>query len=188
MSVFLWSPPIRLCVKAAQLSLFLKTLCSMLKHRGTALSVNKQADRLTLHPQPLSCTEALALLLCWASLSHNTALLTQIHTLSEKHKVKELLGECPCIVVVFLPMGWMTTAALVGHNALNDKCQKSCSSLSDMWVFKLTGDNEAKSHIFTCTVTLNIPKHYQDELNMWTQMSKSVDQTLPCTLPSTSSV
>ncbi|KAL7400418.1 hypothetical protein ABVT39_012092 [Epinephelus coioides] len=83
---------LRLRVKAAQLSLFVQTLCSILKHRGTALSVNKQADRLTFHPQPLSCTEALALLLCWASLSHNTALLTQIQALSEKHKVKELLG------------------------------------------------------------------------------------------------
>ncbi|XP_076592199.1 nucleolar pre-ribosomal-associated protein 1 [Chaetodon auriga] len=83
---------LRLCVKAAQLSLFLQTLCSILKHRGTALTLNKQADRLTLHPQPLSCTEALALLLCWASLSRNTTLLTQIQALSEKHKVKELLG------------------------------------------------------------------------------------------------
>ncbi|KAM7399033.1 hypothetical protein PAMP_018327 [Pampus punctatissimus] len=83
---------LRLGVKAAQLNLYLHTLCSVLKHRGTALSVNKQADWLTLHPQPLSCTEALTLLRCWASLSHNTALLTQIQTLLEKHKVKELLG------------------------------------------------------------------------------------------------
>ncbi|XP_070761902.1 nucleolar pre-ribosomal-associated protein 1 [Enoplosus armatus] len=83
---------LRLRVKAAQLSLFLETLCSVLKHRGTALNVNKQADWLTLHPQRLSCTEALALLLCWASLSRNTALLAQIQALSEKHKVKELLG------------------------------------------------------------------------------------------------
>ncbi|XP_070685256.1 nucleolar pre-ribosomal-associated protein 1 [Pempheris klunzingeri] len=83
---------LRLSVKATQLRLFLETLCSVLKHRGTALNVNKQADRLTLHPQPLSCTEALALLLPWASLSRNTALLAQIHALSEKHKVKELLG------------------------------------------------------------------------------------------------
>ncbi|XP_041796305.1 nucleolar pre-ribosomal-associated protein 1 isoform X2 [Chelmon rostratus] len=83
---------LRLCVKAAQLSRFLQTLCSILKHRGTALSLNKQADRLTLHPQPLSSTEALALLLWWASLSRNTTLLTQIQALSEKHKVKELLG------------------------------------------------------------------------------------------------
>ncbi|XP_069563498.1 nucleolar pre-ribosomal-associated protein 1 [Brachyistius frenatus] len=83
---------LRLGVKAAQLGLFLQTLCSVLKHRGTALNVNKQADRLTLHPQPLSCTETLTLLLCWASLSRNTALLTQIQALSVKHKVKELMG------------------------------------------------------------------------------------------------
>ncbi|TDH14693.1 hypothetical protein EPR50_G00022920 [Perca flavescens] len=83
---------LRLRVKAAQLRLFLQTLCSVLKHRGTALGVNKRADRLTLHPQPLSCAEALTLLLCWASLSRNTPLLTQIQALSEKHKVKELLG------------------------------------------------------------------------------------------------
>ncbi|KAI3354092.1 hypothetical protein L3Q82_018642 [Scortum barcoo] len=83
---------LRLRVKAAQLCLFLETLRSVLKHRGTALSMSKQADRVTLHPRPLSCTEALAPLLCWASLSRNTALLTQIQTLSEKHKVKELLG------------------------------------------------------------------------------------------------
>ncbi|XP_063349998.1 nucleolar pre-ribosomal-associated protein 1 [Pelmatolapia mariae] len=79
-------------LKAVQLSLFLQTLCSVLKHRATALYVSKQADRLTLHPQPLSCTEALALLHCWASSSHNTELLTQIQALSEKHKVKEVMG------------------------------------------------------------------------------------------------
>uniref|UniRef100_A0A3B4UFA2 URB1 ribosome biogenesis homolog n=1 Tax=Seriola dumerili TaxID=41447 RepID=A0A3B4UFA2_SERDU len=83
---------LRLGVKAAQLSPFLQTLCSILKHRGTALNVNKQAEWLTLLPQPLSCTEALALLLCWASLSCNTALCSQIQVLAEKCKVKELLG------------------------------------------------------------------------------------------------
>ncbi|KAM8769351.1 nucleolar pre-ribosomal-associated protein 1 isoform 2-T2 [Acanthopagrus schlegelii] len=83
---------LRLGVKATQLSHFLQTLCSVLKHRETALNINKQADRLMLHPQPLSCTEVLALLLCWASLSCDTALLTQTQALSEKHKVKELLG------------------------------------------------------------------------------------------------
>uniref|UniRef100_A0A665V0P4 URB1 ribosome biogenesis homolog n=1 Tax=Echeneis naucrates TaxID=173247 RepID=A0A665V0P4_ECHNA len=74
------------------LSLFLQTFCSILKHRGTALNVNKQAEWLTLLPQPLSCTEVLALLLCWASLSCNKALCTQIQVLSEKCKIKELLG------------------------------------------------------------------------------------------------
>ncbi|KAM4566488.1 nucleolar pre-ribosomal-associated protein 1 [Odontesthes bonariensis] len=83
---------LRLGVKATQLLLFVQTLCSVLMHRGTALRVNKQAGRLTLHPQPLSCAETLSLLLCWASLSNNTALLTQIQALSEKHKVMELMG------------------------------------------------------------------------------------------------
>ncbi|KAM9852858.1 nucleolar pre-ribosomal-associated protein 1 [Aulostomus maculatus] len=79
-------------VKVAWFSLFLQTLSSILKHRGTALSVNKQAERLTLQPQTLSSTETLTLLLCWASLSRNTALLTHIQALAEKHKVKEFLG------------------------------------------------------------------------------------------------
>nr|XP_020468810.1 nucleolar pre-ribosomal-associated protein 1 isoform X2 [Monopterus albus] len=83
---------LRLGVKATHLSLFLHTLCSVLKHRGTALNVKKQADQITLYPQPLSCTEVLNLLLCWASLSHNTALLTHIQALSERHTVKEFLG------------------------------------------------------------------------------------------------
>ncbi|KAM3616229.1 uncharacterized protein V6R79_014656 [Siganus canaliculatus] len=84
---------LRLCVKAALLSQFVQTLCSILKHRGAALSVNKQAERLTLLPQPLSCTEALTVLLCWASLSHNTALLAQIQALTrENNKLRELLG------------------------------------------------------------------------------------------------
>ncbi|XP_029373047.1 nucleolar pre-ribosomal-associated protein 1 [Echeneis naucrates] len=86
------SKNLRLGLKAAQLSLFLQTFCSILKHRGTALNVNKQAEWLTLLPQPLSCTEVLALLLCWASLSCNKALCTQIQVLSEKCKIKELLG------------------------------------------------------------------------------------------------
>uniref|UniRef100_A0A3B5PXZ0 URB1 ribosome biogenesis homolog n=1 Tax=Xiphophorus maculatus TaxID=8083 RepID=A0A3B5PXZ0_XIPMA len=84
---------LRLGVKAAQLSLFVQTLGSVLVHRGNALHVNKQADRLTLHPQPLSSTETLSLLFCWASLSHNSTILAQIQALSEKHKIKELMGE-----------------------------------------------------------------------------------------------
>ncbi|XP_041850678.1 nucleolar pre-ribosomal-associated protein 1 [Melanotaenia boesemani] len=83
---------LRLGVKATQLSLFVQTLCSVLMHRGTAVNVNKQADRLTLHQQPLSCTETLTPLRCWASLSSSTALITQIQALSEKHKVRELMG------------------------------------------------------------------------------------------------
>lgn len=82
-------------MRPAQLCLFLQTLCSVLEYRRTVLSVNTQAGHLTFPQQPLSCSEALSLLHCWASLAHNTALLTQIRELSEKHKLKDLLGECP---------------------------------------------------------------------------------------------
>ncbi|XP_068601520.1 nucleolar pre-ribosomal-associated protein 1 [Brachionichthys hirsutus] len=78
--------------KASQLSLVLQTLCSVLQHRETALKAIQRADWLTPLPQPLSCIDILNLLLCWASLSHNTELLTQIQALSEKHKQKQFLG------------------------------------------------------------------------------------------------
>ncbi|CAM9342472.1 unnamed protein product [Lampetra planeri] len=90
-----WIPQMidkRLGVKATQLKLFLQTLCSVLMHRHAALGVNEQAGRLTLKPPPLSCTEALTLLLCWASLSRNATLLTQIQALADKYKVKDFVG------------------------------------------------------------------------------------------------
>uniref|UniRef100_A0A3Q2P3W2 URB1 ribosome biogenesis homolog n=1 Tax=Fundulus heteroclitus TaxID=8078 RepID=A0A3Q2P3W2_FUNHE len=74
---------LRLGVKAAQLSLFAQTLHSVLEHRATALSVHKQTERLALRPQPLSSAETLSLLLCWASLSRNAAVLG-----IWKHKVR----------------------------------------------------------------------------------------------------
>uniref|UniRef100_A0A3P9JLW3 URB1 ribosome biogenesis homolog n=1 Tax=Oryzias latipes TaxID=8090 RepID=A0A3P9JLW3_ORYLA len=83
---------LRLGVKAAQLSMFVQMLSTALMHRGTALSVNKQAEWLTLSPQPLSSAESLTLLHCWATLSHNAALLSQIQELSNRHKVAELMG------------------------------------------------------------------------------------------------
>ncbi|XP_038150281.1 nucleolar pre-ribosomal-associated protein 1 [Cyprinodon tularosa] len=83
---------LRLGVKAAHFSLFVQTLHSVLDHQGTALSINKQTERLSLHPQPLSSTETLSLLLCWATLSQNSSSLTQIQALSERHKLKELMG------------------------------------------------------------------------------------------------
>lgn len=97
MSVFCWYLT-RLCLRPAQLCLFLQTLCSVLKYRRTVLSLNTQAGRLTFPPQPLSCSEALSLLRCWAFLARNTALLTQIQDICEKHQLKELLGECPWVV------------------------------------------------------------------------------------------
>uniref|UniRef100_A0A3B4FUG2 URB1 ribosome biogenesis homolog n=1 Tax=Pundamilia nyererei TaxID=303518 RepID=A0A3B4FUG2_9CICH len=92
-------------LKAAQLSLFLQTLCSVLKHRAAALHVSKQADRLTLQPQPLSCTEALALLHCWASSKDKARVKSSLsHVYVRKEKLaedtetenedKSLLTEC----------------------------------------------------------------------------------------------
>lgn len=116
-SVFVWpSPSVRLGLKATSLSRFLQTLCFVLKHRGTALSVNKQAERFSLLPQPLSCAEVLAPLLCWASLSGDKALTNQIHCLSEKSKTKEMLGECR--------LEWKTT--------INNKFS---IEFPDLWIF-----------------------------------------------------
>lgn len=137
--------PIRVCAKATQLSLFLQTLCSVLKHRGTALSANKEAERLTLRPQPLSCTEALSLLLCWASLSRDTALLSQIHALSEKHKVKELIGECYRVCGCCF---WPKKGALVLFHWCHT-WNLECS----IWHFQ--------SCIYTCIAALIVHKHDQ---------------------------
>ncbi|XP_070983221.1 nucleolar pre-ribosomal-associated protein 1 isoform X1 [Oncorhynchus clarkii lewisi] len=79
-------------VKAGQLSLYLQTLSSILQHCGTALGVHGEAGWLTLRPQALSSQDALALLHRWSTLTHNAPLLSQLQTVAEKHKVKELLG------------------------------------------------------------------------------------------------
>nr|XP_029508223.1 nucleolar pre-ribosomal-associated protein 1-like [Oncorhynchus nerka] len=79
-------------VKAGQLSLYLQTLSSILQHCGTALRVHGEAGWLTLRPQALSSQDALALLHRWSTLTHNAPLLSQLQTVAEKHKVKELLG------------------------------------------------------------------------------------------------
>lgn len=97
MSVFCWYLT-RSCVRPAQLRLFLQTLCSVLRYRRTALSLSTEAGRLAFPPQPLSCSEALSLLRCWAFLAHNTALLTQIQDICDKHQLKELFGKCPWVV------------------------------------------------------------------------------------------
>uniref|UniRef100_A0A8C7FZS0 URB1 ribosome biogenesis homolog n=1 Tax=Oncorhynchus kisutch TaxID=8019 RepID=A0A8C7FZS0_ONCKI len=80
-------------VKAGQLSLYLQTLSSILQHCGTALGVHGEAGWLTLRPQALSSQDALALLHRWSTLTHNAPLLSQLQTVAEKHKVKELLGD-----------------------------------------------------------------------------------------------
>uniref|UniRef100_A0A673CDV0 URB1 ribosome biogenesis homolog n=1 Tax=Sphaeramia orbicularis TaxID=375764 RepID=A0A673CDV0_9TELE len=79
-------------LRTNQLNLFLQTFSSALKHYVKALGINKHADRFTLHPQPLSCNEVLALLLCWASLSRDTALITQIQTLLTQFSSSLFLG------------------------------------------------------------------------------------------------
>ncbi|XP_056139099.1 nucleolar pre-ribosomal-associated protein 1 [Lampris incognitus] len=78
--------------KAAQLKQFLQILDSALKHRATALSVNRQANWLTLEPKAVSSVEALTMLQCWASLSRNATLLNSLQAVAEKHRVKEVLG------------------------------------------------------------------------------------------------
>ncbi|KAM8854605.1 nucleolar pre-ribosomal-associated protein 1 isoform 2-T2 [Synchiropus picturatus] len=83
---------LRLGLKTALLSSFLQTLSSVLKHRETAFSVNKQSNWLTLRPRTLSCPEALTLLHCWASLTHSSPLLAQTQALFDKHKLTEFLG------------------------------------------------------------------------------------------------
>uniref|UniRef100_A0A8C8C718 Nucleolar pre-ribosomal-associated protein 1 n=1 Tax=Oncorhynchus tshawytscha TaxID=74940 RepID=A0A8C8C718_ONCTS len=77
---------------SSQLSLYLQTLSSILQHCGTALGVHGEAGWLTLRPQALSSQDALALLHRWSTLTHNAPLLSQLQTVAEKHKVKELLG------------------------------------------------------------------------------------------------
>lgn len=93
-------------MRPVQLRLFLQALCSVLKYRQTVINLNTQAGHLTIPPQPLSCSEAFSLLHCWASLAHDTVLLTQIHELSEKHQLQELFGECPnapvCPLIILL--------------------------------------------------------------------------------------
>ncbi|KAL0972733.1 hypothetical protein UPYG_G00194060 [Umbra pygmaea] len=79
-------------VKAEQLSLYLQMLCSILQHRGTALGVYRMANWLTLRPQALSCTEVLALLHRWGTLTHTAPLLSQLQAVAEKHRIKELMG------------------------------------------------------------------------------------------------
>ena len=83
--------PIRTEVKPAQLNLFLQTLSSVLRHRGSAGAA--RGDRLTLKPQRLSSTDALSLLQSWASLSRDATLLGQLQGVAVRHAMKGLLGE-----------------------------------------------------------------------------------------------
>lgn len=79
-------------VKAADLSMLVETLSSVLRHRGTALKVHGEGGWLTQQPQALSSTDALSLLSSWGSLAHDTALLTQLQQVAEEHCMVELFG------------------------------------------------------------------------------------------------
>ncbi|XP_048837200.1 nucleolar pre-ribosomal-associated protein 1 [Brienomyrus brachyistius] len=79
-------------VKTPQLFRFLEALASIFRHRGRALGVCRAAGWVTVHEQPLPCTAALVLLHCWASLSRNAPLRSDLQGVLERCKVKELLG------------------------------------------------------------------------------------------------
>ncbi|XP_056466290.1 nucleolar pre-ribosomal-associated protein 1 [Gadus chalcogrammus] len=83
-------PSLRTEVRPAQMNLFLRTLSSMLRHRGSVGVA--RGDRFTLKPQRLSSTDALSLLQSWASLSHDATLLGQLQSVAERHALKGLLG------------------------------------------------------------------------------------------------
>ncbi len=80
-------------MNALQMKEFLHTLSTVLLHCGTALNAHKEAGWLTVHPQKLSCSEVLRLLLRWAALARDASLLSALQTLINKHKVKELMGK-----------------------------------------------------------------------------------------------
>ncbi|KAJ0063556.1 hypothetical protein NL108_003874, partial [Boleophthalmus pectinirostris] len=81
---------LRLGVKASHFHMFLQTYCSVLKHYRASLDMSAQAERFTLLPEPLSSSEALNLLLCWASLHRDPLLLNHIHSVCQKHQLKLL--------------------------------------------------------------------------------------------------
>ncbi|KAJ0022339.1 hypothetical protein NQD34_009829 [Periophthalmus magnuspinnatus] len=82
---------LRLGVKASHFHMLLQTYSSVLKHYLSSLDVSAQAEQFTLLPEPLSCTEALSLLLCWASVHRDSLLLNDIQSVCQKHQLKLLL-------------------------------------------------------------------------------------------------
>lgn len=83
---------LRLCVKTSHFSLFLHTYSSVLNHYRASLDMSTQGGRLSLLPEPLSCSDALALLHCWARLNQDAQLLSEVQRVSEKHHIKHLLS------------------------------------------------------------------------------------------------
>ncbi|XP_066555925.1 nucleolar pre-ribosomal-associated protein 1 [Amia ocellicauda] len=82
---------IQTSLQSQQLTQFLQTLCSVLKHRGTALDAHRELSWPILRERTLSCAEALLLLYRWGVLAKDTPLLNALHCVAQKHKVKELL-------------------------------------------------------------------------------------------------
>ncbi|KAJ8368561.1 hypothetical protein SKAU_G00085890 [Synaphobranchus kaupii] len=78
-------------VKARQLAPFLRTLSSVLRHRGSALAAHKEMGRMTVRERALSSTEGLALLQHWSLLSHDAPLQSALQGVAKTHRVKELL-------------------------------------------------------------------------------------------------
>ncbi|KAK7882189.1 hypothetical protein WMY93_028363 [Mugilogobius chulae] len=85
------SKHLRLGVKASHFSMFLQTYSSVLKHYLASLDMSAQAERFTLLPEPLSCSEALSLLHCWATLRRDSQLLNHIHSVCQQHQLRQLL-------------------------------------------------------------------------------------------------
>ncbi|XP_035242197.1 nucleolar pre-ribosomal-associated protein 1 [Anguilla anguilla] len=79
-------------VKARQLAPFLRTLSSVLQHRGSALAAHREMGRGTVPDRALSSTEGLALLQHWSQLSHDAPLQSALQGMAERHRVKELLS------------------------------------------------------------------------------------------------
>ncbi|XP_036418285.1 nucleolar pre-ribosomal-associated protein 1 isoform X2 [Colossoma macropomum] len=77
-------------VEIKEVQWFLQTLGSVLRHQKMSLGAYKDAGWLTMHPHNLSCSAALRLLHCWGTLTHDKALLFDLHDLAYKHSIRGL--------------------------------------------------------------------------------------------------
>ncbi|XP_037386903.1 nucleolar pre-ribosomal-associated protein 1 isoform X1 [Pygocentrus nattereri] len=78
-------------VEIKELQWFLQTLGSVLRHQKMSLGAYEDAGWLTMHPHNLSCTAVLRLIHCWGTLTHDKALLFDLHDLAYKHSIRGLL-------------------------------------------------------------------------------------------------
>ncbi|XP_076837432.1 nucleolar pre-ribosomal-associated protein 1 isoform X2 [Brachyhypopomus gauderio] len=79
-------------VKAQEVLCFLKILDSVLWHHSAAAHGEGEARCVVLHAQVLSCSAALALLLCWGTLSQDSTLLCALQNLANTHNIKALMA------------------------------------------------------------------------------------------------